>query len=210
MKKGNLTVRKMVILAMLSAILLVMQVTGIGMIPLPGFKLTIMHIPVILGAILLGPGEGAFLGVVFGLCSVWANTTTPNATSMFFSPFMTASGWAGALKALWVSVGTRTLMGLTAGLIWKLLKKLNLNDFAALPITAVLGTLMNTVLVLGSICLLFPQDYAYMNATTVKGLFKLVAVTVATNGIAEMLLAAILVTAIGKALLKYLEKKQGR
>jgi hypothetical protein len=49
-----------------------------------------------------------------------------------------------------------------------------------------------------------------MNATTVKGLFKLVAVTVATNGIAEMLLAAILVTAIGKALLKYLEKKQGR
>lgn len=210
MKKGNLTVRKMVILAMLSAILLVMQVTGIGMIPLPGFKLTIMHIPVILGAILLGPGEGAFLGLVFGLCSVWANTTTPGATSMFFSPFMSVSGWAGVLKALWVSVGTRTLMGLCAGLIWRLLKKLNLNDFAALPITAILGTLMNTVLVLGSICLLFPQDYAYMNATTVKGLFKLVAITVATNGIAEMLLAAILVTAIGKALLKYLEKKQGR
>ena len=210
MKKNILTIRKMVILAMLSAVLLMMQVTGIGMIPLPGFKLTIMHIPVILGAILLGPGEGAFLGLVFGLCSVWANTTTPSATSMFFSPFMTVSGWVGAVKALWVSVGARTAMGLVAGFAWKLLKKLKLNDFAALPITAIVGTLLNTVLVLGSICLLFPQDYAYMNSTTVSGLFMLVAMTVATNGLFEMILAAVLVTAIGKALLKYLEKKQGR
>lgn len=210
MKNRKLSVHKMAILAMLIAILLVLQVTGIGMIPLPGFKLTIMHIPVILGAIVLGPVKGALLGLVFGLCSMWANTTTPNITSIFFSPFMTASGWVGALKALWVSLGTRSLMGLSAGMIWNLFMKMKLNDFAALPITAILGTLMNTVLVLGSICLLFPQEYAHMNETTVNGLFKLVAVTVATNGVAEMLLAAVLVTAIGKALLKYLGKKQGR
>lgn len=208
MKTSKVSVRNMVLLAMLSSILLVMQATGIGMIPLPMFKLTIMHIPVILGGIVLGPGAGAILGVVFGLCSVWANTTSPNAMSMFFSPFLTMTGWVGAVKALWVSVGCRATMGFLSGLLWRLMRKMKAKDLVSLPITAVISTLLNTVLVLGSICLLFPQDYAQINKTTVDALFAIVGTTVATNGLAEAVAAALLVTVIGKALLHYLQRSK--
>lgn len=210
MKTGNVNVRRMALLAMLSGVILVMQTTGIGMIPLPMFKLTIMHIPVILGAVLLGPGAGTFLGAVFGACSVWANTTAPNVMSMFFSPFLSVTGWVGAVKALWVSVGCRMTMGFLSGWIWRLLNKLGAKDLLSLPITAALSTILNTVLVLGSICLLFPQDYAQINNTTVNALFTIIGTTVATNGIAEAIAAAVLVTGIGKALLHYMQRNQRR
>lgn len=210
MKTSKVNVRSMSLLAMLSGVLLVMQATGIGMIPLPAFKMTIMHIPVILGAVVLGPGTGAFLGAVFGLCSVWANTTAPGMTSVFFSPFLSTTGWIGVVKALWVSVGCRVLMGFLSGWLWRLMGKLKVKELHALPITAVVSTLLNTLLVLGSICLLFPQDYAQINDTTVNALFAVVGATILTNGLAEAVAAAVLVTVIGKALLQYMQRRQGR
>ena len=70
MKQTKTDVRRMTMLAMFSGILLVMGMTGIGFIPLPVIKATTMHIPAILGAILLGPSGGAVLGAVFGLYSI--------------------------------------------------------------------------------------------------------------------------------------------
>ena len=87
MKHKTLDIRYMAMLAMLCGVLLVMGMTGIGFIPLPVIKATTMHIPVILGAILLGPRAGAVLGALFGLCSIWTNTTTPGLLSFAFSPF---------------------------------------------------------------------------------------------------------------------------
>ena len=129
---------------------------------------------------------------------------------MFFSPFMTMTGAAGALKALWVSVGCRVLFGLVSGLLWKLLRKLGAKEFVALPVTAAVSTVLHTVLVLGSICLLFPNEYAQVNQTTVDALFAIVGTTVATNGIVEAIVAALLVTAVGKALLHFMERMQRR
>lgn len=208
MKTGNMKLWKMAMLAMLSGVLLVMQTTGIGLVPLPMFKLTIMHIPVILGAVALGPAAGAFLGAVFGLCSIWANTTAPGIMSVFFSPFLTVSGIPGAAKAIWVSLGCRVAMGYLTGWIWRGLGKMNVRDLIRLPVTAVLGTIMNTVLVLGSICLLFPVEYAQINHATVDALFSIVAATVATNGLAEALAAAVLVAGIGKPMLHLMERRK--
>ena len=55
-------------LALITAILVVLSVTPIGSIPMPSIKATTTHIPVIVGAILLGPGAGMFLGAAFGVC----------------------------------------------------------------------------------------------------------------------------------------------
>lgn len=211
MKAKRFDLRKLVTLAMLGGIIVMLQATGIGMIPLPTFKLTILHIPVILGAILLGPGSGAFLGLVFGLCSVWANTTSPNPlTSMFFSPFMTMTGAIGAAKAVWVSIGCRMLFGVLTGLLWKLLQKLGAKDYIGLPITAAVSTVLHTALVLGSICVLFPNEYAQVNETTVDALFVIVGTTIATNGIIEAIVAAVLTTIVGKALLHFMERTKRR
>ena len=124
MKRNTMDTRYMAMLAMLCGVLLVMGMTGIGFIPLPVIKATTMHIPVILGAVLLGPKAGGILGALFGMCSIWANTTTPGLLSFAFSPFMTTEGLPGVAKSLWIALGCRILFGLIAGWLWKLFRKL--------------------------------------------------------------------------------------
>lgn len=201
MKQKKLDTRYMATLAMLCGVLLVMGITGIGFIPFPVIKATTMHIPVILGAVLLGPGAGGVLGGVFGLCSIWVNTTSPGLLSFAFSPFMTTEGLAGVVKSLWIALGCRILFGIIAGWLWKLLKKILKQDYAALPVTAAVSTLCHTILVMGSIYFLMAQQYAEAKNVAITAVFGLVMGTVTASGIPEAIIAAILVTVIGKALL---------
>lgn len=199
--------RYMATLAMLCGVLLVMGATGIGFIPLPVIKATTMHIPVILGAVLLGPGAGAVLGGVFGLCSIWANTTAPGLLAFAFSPFM-AEGLAGALKSLWIALGCRIVFGVLAGLLWKAFRKLG--ETVSLPITAATATLCHTLLVMGSIYVLLAQQYAQAKNVAVSAVFGLVMTTVTASGIPEAVAAAILVTVIGKTLLSLTKRLDRR
>lgn len=200
----------MATLAMLSGVLLVMGMTGIGFIPLPIIKATTMHIPVILGAVLLGPGAGAFLGGVFGLCSIWANTTGPGLLSFAFSPFMTTEGLPGVAKSLWIALGCRIMFGLIAGWLWKFSKKLLKKEFLALPVTAALSTICHTLLVMGSIYLLLAQQYAAAKNVAISAVFGLIMGTVTASGIPEAIIAAVLVTVIGKSLLHLMARIKKR
>lgn len=194
--------RSMALLAMFCAVLLVMGMTGIGFIPLPVIKATTMHIPVLLGAVVLGPAAGGILGGVFGLCSIWANTTSPNLLSFAFSPFMTTEGLPGVVKSLWIGLGCRILFGILAGWLWKLFSRVSKKETMALPVTAAVATLCHTLLVMGSIYLLLAQQYAEAKNVAVSAVFGLVLGTVTASGIPEAIAAAILVTIIGKALLR--------
>lgn len=206
MKHKKLDTRYMATLAMLAGLLLAMSMTGIGFIPLPIIKATTMHIPVILGAILLGPGAGAFLGAVFGLCSIWANTVTPGMLSFAFSPFMTNEGFSGIIKSIWIALGCRILLGVVAGWIWKGLKKLKAHDFIALPVSAALSTIFHSLIVMGSIGILLAQQYAEAKNVGMTAVMATAMLTVVTSGIPEAVAAVLLVTVIGKALLKLLER----
>ena len=210
MNRKKMDTRYMATLAMFCGILLVMGVTGIGFIPLPVIKATTMHIPVILGAILLGPAAGAVLGGVFGLCSIWANTTSPGLLAFAFSPFMTTEGLPGVLKSLWIALGCRILLGVIAGWLWKGLKKVLKQDYLALPVTAAVSTICHTVLVMGSIYLLLAQQYAQAKNVAITAVFGLVMGTVTASGIPEAIIAAVLVTVIGKALLHLAERMKKR
>ncbi len=207
MKNTKNDTRRMVTLAMLTGLLIVMGMTGIGFIPLPVIKATTMHIPVILGAILLGPTAGAVLGGVFGLCSIYANTTTPGLLSFAFSPFMSNEGFLGVIKSLWIALGCRILLGVIAGWLWRLLKKVHLGDVYALPITAAVATVCHTLLVMGSIFVLLADQYAAAKDVALSAVFGLIMATVATSGIPEAIAAAILCTVIGKALIELNARK---
>lgn len=210
MKTKKPDTRYMAALAMLCAVLLVMGMTGIGFIPLPVIKATTMHIPVILGAILLGPGAGAALGAVFGLCSIWVNTTTPGLLSFAFSPFMSTDGLVGVVKSIWIALGCRILFGLAAGWLWKLFKKVCGKDYIALPVTAVVSTLYHTIFVMGSIYLLLAQQYAAAKNVAITAVFGLIMGTITASGIPEAIAAAILVTVIGKSLLHLMARMKKR
>jgi len=210
MKSKKRDTRYMATLAMLCGVLIVMGITGIGFIPLPVIKATTMHIPVILGAVLLGPKAGGVLGAVFGLCSIWANTTTPGLLSFAFSPFMTTEGLIGAVKSLWIALGCRILFGLIAGWLWLLIRKITKKEYISLSVTAAVSTICHTILVMGSIYLLLAQQYAEAKNVGVTAVFGLIMGTVTASGIPEAIAAAILVTVIGKALLNLMARMKKR
>lgn len=207
MKQKKMDVRYMAQLALMAAIVILLANTPLGMIQLPIIKATTVHIPVILGAILLGPMAGGILGAVFGICSLVSNTLAPTLLSFAFSPFLSTTGLPGAVKAVWISVGCRVLIGVAAGWLWMLLSKLQVPSLVALPITGFVGSMVNTVTVMGSIYLLFAQQYAEAQNVALTAVFGLVMGTVTASGIPEAIAAAVLVAVIGKALLLALRKQ---
>ena len=206
MKTKKHDTRWLVSVALMAAIIIVLANTPLGMIQLPVIKATTVHIPVILGAILLGPSAGAILGGVFGICSVVSNTMTPTLLSFAFSPFMRTTGIPGAFKALWVAVGCRILLGVAAGWLWILFRKVKLNEVIALPIVGFAGSIFHTIIVMGSIYVLFAQQYAEAKEVAISAVFGLVMGTVMASGIPEAIAAAILVLAIGKVLVVVFRK----
>jgi uncharacterized membrane protein len=206
MKTKKHDTRWMVSVALMAAIVIVLANTPLGMIQLPIIKATTVHIPVILGAILLGPGAGAILGAIFGICSLVSNTMAPTLLSFAFSPFLSTTGIPGALKAIWISVGCRILIGVAAGWLWVLFTKIKLNQFIALPIVGFVGSMVNTVTVMGSIYFLFAQQYAEAKEVAFTAVFGLVMGTVTASGIPEAIAAAILVLALGKVLVVVFRK----
>ena len=206
MKTKKHDTRWMVSVALMAAIVIVLANTPLGMIQLPIIKATTVHIPVILGAILLGPGAGAILGAVFGICSLVSNTMAPTLLSFAFSPFLSTTGIPGALKAIWISVGFRIMIGVVAGWLWVLFTKIKLNQFIALPIVGFVGSMVNTVTVMGSIYFLFAQQYAEAKEVALTAVFGLVMGTVTASGIPEAIAAAILVLALGKVLVVVFRK----
>jgi len=205
MRKRDNRTHRMVALAMMAAIVVLLANTPLGLIHLPIIKATTVHIPVILGAILLGPVAGCVLGGVFGVCSLISNTIAPTVTSFAFSPFY-ADGFMGALKALWISVGCRILIGLVSGVLWIVLKKVKLPDMAALPIVGFVGSMTNTIAVMGSIYFLLAEQYAQAREVAVSAVYGLIMTTVTGAGIMEAVAALVLVTAIGKVLLVSVRK----
>ena len=201
MKKMKDT-RYMVTLAMMAAIVVLLANTPLGMIQLPVIKATTVHIPVIIGSILLGPGAGAILGGVFGLCSMVSNTQAPTLLSFAFSPFLSTTGLIGALKALWVSIGCRVMIGVVSGWVHIFLKNLKVPKAVRLAVTGFVGSMTNTIFVMGSIYLLFAQQYAEVKNVGMEAVFGLVMATVATSGVPEAVAAAILVTVITAGVLK--------
>ena len=206
MKEKKRDTRWMVCVALMAAIVIILANTPLGMIQLPVIKATTVHIPVILGAVLLGPLAGGILGGVFGICSLISNTMAPTLLSFAFSPFMSTTGLPGVLKALWISVGCRILIGVVSGWLWKLFEKVHLNQTIALPITGFVGAMVNTVTVMGSIYLLFAQQYAQAQNVGITAVWGLIMGTITASGIPEAIASAVLVLALGKVLLRFMKR----
>ena len=83
-KKSSSKTRRLVLIGALGGISIFLGVSGLGLIRLPIFSLTIMHIPVIIGALLEGPVVGISVGLIFGLFSMYQNITAPGLTSFIF------------------------------------------------------------------------------------------------------------------------------
>jgi len=188
---------------MLVALLVLMTFTGIGIIPLPLLRPTTLHIPVIIGALLLGPMYGAALGFVFGLASMLFATFFPGATSFVFSPFIHLPGMSnGSLMALVVAFVPRILVGVVAWYTYVGVNALLRSQRKALSWAAagLAGAMTNTLLVLHFIFFFFGEAWNSARATPSDVLYLGILSIISINGIPEAVLSAILVPAIMGAL----------
>ena len=117
---------ELVLTALFTAIIVIMAFTPLGYIPLVVINATIIHIPVILGALFLGPKKGAFLGFVFGLTSFINNTFKAATASAFvFSPVLAVNvvGVSGIFRSLYICFVPRILVGVVPYFIYVLIRK---------------------------------------------------------------------------------------
>lgn len=176
-----LGVRQITTVGMLSAISIILGISGYGFIPLPLAKATIMHVPVIIGAILEGPKAGMLIGFMFGGFSLIQNIISPNLLSFAF------------LNPL-VSVLPRVLIGLTAYSTYRLVKTRNEN--VRIAAAAAVGSLTNTAGVLGMIYVLYAAQYAHAKGIAASMAAKTIFGVAFTNGIAEAVVAVIITVAV--------------
>ena len=188
-RRKNVNVRKMSIISVLSAISIMLSMTPLGFIPIGPTNATIMHIPVIIGAIVEGPMVGMTVGLIFGLTSLIRNLTMPTITSFaFINPL--------------VSVLPRVLIGIVAYYVYKLAIKITKNSFVSGWITGFIGSLVNTVGVLGMIYILYGARYAEALEKSAASAKTLLLTLATTSGIPEAILGGFVVSAVAVVLKK--------
>ncbi|MBE7027157.1 MAG: ECF transporter S component [Ruminococcaceae bacterium] len=201
MSTSNEKTKKLARLAIIIAIQLILTFTPfIGYIPLGFTRATIIHIPVIIGSLLLGPGSGAVLGFVFGLTSLYTNTFSPTITSFVFTPFYSVDGNSGNLLSLVICFVPRILVGVVPYYALRLLKKTKLSGKINYAICGLLGSLTNTLLVMNMIYLFFGESYGAVKNIAADALYSVILSVIFINGVPEAIVAALLTSIVVSAL----------
>lgn len=144
-------VRRIAVIGILSALTLALSLLPqIGYITIPGLglQITIVHIPVIIAGIIEGPVVGAFVGLIFGLSSLYTALTSPLPIAFAF------------LNPL-VSILPRIFIGVVSWYAYRGLTLLTRDKYRSVSIglAAAAGTVTNTIGVLGMIYLLYAKRF---------------------------------------------------
>lgn len=214
MKKFN--TKDISIIGILVALIVVLALTPLGIVPLGVISATTVHIPVIVGAIILGPKVGGILGLFFGLVSFAKAFLTPNLSSVaFVNPI--------------VSVLPRIMIGIFSyyayrGFLALFNKKSkdsgndnykNLEDDEniingpkklAIALASAIGSLTNTALVMTLIYFLYGEVFVTSMGRAGESIAKVIFSLACINGIPEMFLAILISTPICVALFKLRKK----
>jgi uncharacterized membrane protein len=175
--------RKIAITGILGALSIFLALTPLGFWTWGPVSATILHVPVIIGAVIEGPVVGLIVGLIFGVFSMIRAATAPNGPldPAFTNPL--------------ISVLPRLFIGPVAWLAWSALKRWTPIGLIAAGIA---GSVTNTVLVLGMIGLV-PSAMGLLrgllNAPNAPALPLLAGLALA-NGLPEAIVSAILVLVV--------------
>lgn len=189
----------------LGIMILMSVVPFLGFIPIGPLNATILHVPVIIGSVILGPRLGAFLGTSFGVMSVINATTRPSALSFVFSPFIPIIGTShGSWKALIVALVPRILVGIVPYYVYKFGQRFlkGKTNSIALFIAGIAGGLTNTLLVMNLIYFLFKDSYGQIIKKGADQVYGAILAVIATQGVPEAIVAGILTAAVASILLR--------
>ena len=195
MRTSTTQIKHLTLLAMLTALLVVLAMVNI---PQPaGLSITFNMIPVAIAAIAMSIPGGAIIGGVFGLIS-----------------FLQCFGIVGysAMGAALVSVSpflmfiqrfvSRVLVGVITALIYRALKRRNVKDHLAFTITGFSAAFFNTLFFMSLLVLLFGSTEYLQNLMAGRSVMAFIIASVGINAVIEMIVAAVVTAAVGIALKK--------
>lgn len=196
-------VRLLTRLAILTAVIFLLAFTPLGYLTIGPIAATTVQMPVIIGAVLLGPTSGGILGFFFGLSAVIKVLTMPGA-----DPFATMALQYSPFSYIVICIVPRVLMGWLAGLLAAALKKLAAarnntgigSSVLGYTITGFAGSMMNTVFYLGALWLLAAEVIATAYGTDISAVGGIVMTTAVTAGIPEAIVSALVVSTVCKAM----------
>ena len=193
----NKKTKDLILYAMFIAIeMLLVFIPFLGYIPIGPLRATTLHIPVIIAGIILGKKGGMIIGLVFGLSSLFYNTISPTV-----SPFI-----SGSILSAVVAIIPRVLIGFFAGIIFEQFCKHNWNQYVGIVISGLVGSLANTILVLGGIYFIFGQSYAQAIGQDFNLLMAYLIGIITSSGILEAVVGTIIALMVCKPLLVYTKK----
>lgn len=186
---------RLVLTALLTALIIVMAFTPLGYLKAGAIEITFITIPVIIGAVLLGPVGGLFLGAVFGITSF--------IQCFGMSTFGVALFSVNPLRTAIVCIVPRVLMGWLTAVIFKAISSKDKTSFVQYLVASIAGPLLNTILFTGTLLLLFNNAPIIIQLKEQFGstnVMAFAAAFVGVNGLIEAGVCAVLGTALCKAL----------
>lgn len=205
--------RRMVYTALLIALVLLLGLTPIGMIPLGFIYISILAIPVVIGTLYMGLKTGLALGFCFGTISALSAFGITGAPSSLVAPLVAAS----PLLTLLMCYVPRLLVPVVAHYVYMFASRWEKNEQAsnekkagaaglirrigAMSVSAIAGSLTNTVFYLG-LMLLF---YLFMGIDSTP-ILALIGGTGLISGSLEALANAVISPAVLTALWKSSKK----
>lgn len=194
--------RRLTQLALLAALLLVMNFTPLGYLQVGPLSMSLMSIPVAIGAMLMGPVDGAILGGVFGATSFLQavqGTSAMGAALFAYSP-------VGSFVVCFVA---RVLVGLCCGLVYQGMRKiLPGKEKVCAAVGGFSAAFLNTVFFMGFLVLLFygsPYVQGLVEALGVSNPLAFVVAVVGVQAIVEWAACCVVAAAVTVPLRKYLK-----
>lgn len=206
MKK--ISTRVLVLHALFVGIIFLFGLTPIGYITLPIATITMVHIPVIIGGYVFKLRSAALFGFTFGLTSLIACFTQPDAIAAIVLGTNTGFGLYNIFLIIVILFLPRILVGVFSAMSFNALKKWN--ETLALAISAAIGSLTNTVFLLGGLYIFaFEQIGGVLGLApgyTSNTVLAILLGIVTFNGLLEAGAAVIICTPAGKAILHLLKR----
>ncbi len=199
MKKFKIKTKDMVLMAIITALLVVFSVTPIGTISIGPLAISLNVIPVAIAAVALGPVGGAIAGGIFGIlsflqCLGIGIPSNMGIILLGINPFL-------AFVQRFIP---RVLDGLLVGFIFRGVSR-KANPYFASALTGFCTALFNTILFMSALILCFGNtEYVQglMEKYETTNVFLFICMFVGINAVVEMVASTVIVGGVGSALVR--------
>lgn len=198
----KLSTKELTTTGMMIGIILLMAMTPLGYIRTAGLSISLIPIPVAIGAMIIGPKAGLLLGAIFGCTSFYM--------AFGMSPFTSTLMGINPLLTFILCVPTRALMGWLTGVLFQVYEKMDRSKTLCFFLGGFTAAFLNTLLFMSTLVLCF------WNTDFIQGLnagfgdinpIAFVIAFVGINGACEMPASCIIGGGVAKTLRKVIHKK---